>query len=55
VNRCVTCADGKIFVGRLDGKLSALDAKTGDELWIADVVDRFRRRRVRRTRQLSGL
>jgi glucose dehydrogenase len=33
VNRGVTYADGKIFVGRLDGKLSALDAKTGDDLW----------------------
>jgi len=39
VNRGVACADRKIFVGRLDGKLSALDAKTGDELWTADVVD----------------
>ena len=39
VNRGVTYADGKIFVGRLDGKLSALDAKTGEELWTADVVD----------------
>ncbi|MBV8508166.1 MAG: PQQ-dependent dehydrogenase, methanol/ethanol family, partial [Alphaproteobacteria bacterium] len=39
VNRGVTYADGKIFVGRLDGKLSTLDAKTGEELWTADVVD----------------
>ena len=28
-SRGVTFADGKIFVGRLDGKLSAVDAKTG--------------------------
>jgi alcohol dehydrogenase (cytochrome c) len=38
-SRGVTFADGKIFVGRLDGKLSALDAKTGKELWTAVVVD----------------
>jgi alcohol dehydrogenase (cytochrome c) len=38
-NRGVTYADGKIFVGRLDGNLTALDAKTGNELWTAKVVD----------------
>lgn len=38
-SRGVTYSDGKIFVGRLDGKLSAVDAKTGKELWTADVVD----------------
>jgi PQQ-dependent dehydrogenase (methanol/ethanol family) len=38
-NRGVTYADGKIFVGRLDGKLAALDAKTGKELWVTQVVD----------------
>jgi PQQ-dependent dehydrogenase (methanol/ethanol family) len=38
-NRGVTYADGRIFVGRLDGKLSAVDAATGKELWTADVVD----------------
>jgi alcohol dehydrogenase (cytochrome c) len=38
-NRGVTFADGKIFVGRLDGKLTALDATTGKALWTADVVD----------------
>ena len=32
-NRGVSYADGKIFVGRLDGKLTALDAETGKELW----------------------
>ena len=36
-SRGVTYADGKIFVGRLDGKLVALDAQTGKELWKADV------------------
>ncbi len=38
-SRGVSYADGKLFVGRLDGKLVALDAKTGKELWKADVVD----------------
>ncbi|HKM64491.1 MAG TPA: PQQ-binding-like beta-propeller repeat protein, partial [Acidisphaera sp.] len=38
-SRGVTYADGKIFVGRLDGKLAAVDAATGKELWVADVVD----------------
>ena len=32
-------ANGKIFVGRLDGYLVALDAKTGKELWKTQVVD----------------
>jgi alcohol dehydrogenase (cytochrome c) len=35
----VTYADGKIFVGRLDGKLIALDANSGKEPWTANVVD----------------
>ena len=38
-NRGVTYAQGKIFVGRLDGKLVALNADTGEEVWTADVVD----------------
>src|SRR4051794_34470770 len=38
-NRGVSYADGKIFVGRLDGKLTALDAATGKALWTAKVVD----------------
>jgi PQQ-dependent dehydrogenase (methanol/ethanol family) len=38
-SRGVTYADGKIFVGRLDGNLTALDAKTGTELWTTKVVD----------------
>ena len=38
-SRGVTFADGKIFVGRLDGKLAALDAATGKELWVTTVVD----------------
>jgi len=38
-SRGVTFSDGKIFVGRLDGKLTALDAATGKELWTSVVVD----------------
>src|SRR3954471_20831095 len=38
-NRGVTYADGKIFVGRLDGMLTALDAASGKELWTSKVVD----------------
>jgi glucose dehydrogenase len=38
-SRGVTYAGGKLFVGRLDGKLSAVDAATGKELWTTTVVD----------------
>ena len=39
VSRGVSYGNGKIFVGRLDGRLAALDAKTGEELWNIKVVD----------------
>ncbi len=39
VNRGATYDNGKIFVGRLDGHLTALDAQTGEELWTTEVVD----------------
>lgn len=32
-SRGVGMGEGKIFLGRLDGRLAALDAKTGSELW----------------------
>ena len=38
-NRGVAHANGKIFVGQLDGYLVALDAKTGKELWKSQVID----------------
>jgi quinohemoprotein ethanol dehydrogenase len=38
-NRGVALGDGKVFVGRLDGKLVALDARTGREEWEAAVGD----------------
>jgi alcohol dehydrogenase (cytochrome c) len=39
VNRGASYADGKLYVGRLDGKLTCLDAATGNELWSVVVVD----------------
>jgi alcohol dehydrogenase (cytochrome c) len=33
VNHGVAVGDGKVFIGRLDGFLAALDQKTGKELW----------------------
>jgi len=38
-SRGVAYADGKLFIGRLDGKLTALDASTGKALWTSTVVD----------------
>ena len=38
-NRGVAYANGKVFVGRLDGHLVALDATNGKELWKTQVVD----------------
>jgi glucose dehydrogenase len=38
-NRGVAYANNKIFVGRLNGHMVALDAKTGQELWKTQVVD----------------
>jgi len=38
-SRGVAYANGKIFVGRLDAKLAALDANTGKELWVSTVAD----------------
>lgn len=36
VNRGVAVADGKVFVGTLDGRLIAIEAKTGKPVWAAD-------------------
>jgi alcohol dehydrogenase (cytochrome c) len=38
-SRGVAYANGRILVTRLDGRLVALDAKTGKELWNTQVVD----------------
>ena len=39
VNRGVAYADGRIFVGALDGRLIALDARSGARLWQTQTVD----------------
>ena len=39
VNRGVAYHDGKIFVGALDGRLIALDADTGAEVWSVQTTD----------------
>lgn len=39
VNRGAAYADGKIFSGTLDGRLIALDAKTGKLVWSATTVE----------------
>jgi quinohemoprotein ethanol dehydrogenase len=38
VNRGAAYADGRVFVGALDGRLIALEARTGKELWSVDTV-----------------
>jgi alcohol dehydrogenase (cytochrome c)/quinohemoprotein ethanol dehydrogenase len=42
VNRGVAAWKGKIFVGTLDGRLVAIDAKTGQEVWSVVTVDQAR-------------
>ena len=39
VNRGVAVWDGKVYVGVIDGRLQALDAKTGDLVWETVTVD----------------
>ncbi len=39
VNRGVAVSDGKVFFGTIDGRLIALDAKDGKELWDVVTVD----------------
>lgn len=40
VNRGAAYYDGKIYVGTYDGRLIALDAKTGNVIWSEQTVDR---------------
>ncbi|MBI2188378.1 MAG: PQQ-dependent dehydrogenase, methanol/ethanol family [Acidobacteria bacterium] len=40
VNRGVAAWNGKVYVGSFDGRLIALDAATGRELWDVNTVDR---------------
>jgi lanthanide-dependent methanol dehydrogenase len=39
VNRGAAYADGKIFFNALDGRTCAVDAKTGEEIWIKQVAN----------------
>ena len=43
VNRGVAAWNGKIYVGTLDGRLVALDAATGKEVWDVLTIDRSER------------
>jgi quinohemoprotein ethanol dehydrogenase len=40
VNRGVAVWRGKVFVGTIDGRLIAIDARTGDQLWTVQTFDR---------------
>ena len=40
VNRGVAVWEGKVYVGTLDGRLVALDAASGEELWDVNTIDR---------------
>jgi quinohemoprotein ethanol dehydrogenase len=40
VNRGVAIHDGILFLGVIDGRLEALDAKTGKKIWSVQTVDR---------------
>jgi PQQ-dependent dehydrogenase (methanol/ethanol family) len=43
VNRGVAAWNGRIFIGTLDGRLVALDAATGEEVWDVYTIDRTQR------------
>lgn len=40
VNRGVAFLKGRLFLGTIDGRLIALDAKSGEEIWSAQTLDR---------------
>ncbi len=39
VNRGVAVSDGRVYLGTLDGRLIAIDAKSGDQIWSVVTVD----------------
>jgi alcohol dehydrogenase (cytochrome c)/quinohemoprotein ethanol dehydrogenase len=43
VNRGIAAWNGKIYVGTLDGRLVAIDAKTGKPVWDESVIDKSQR------------
>ncbi|MGE3690782.1 MAG: PQQ-dependent dehydrogenase, methanol/ethanol family [Novosphingobium sp.] len=46
LNRGVAYADGRVFVGATDGRMIALDAKTGKRLWSVETVEHDDRRTI---------
>lgn len=46
VNRGVAYSDGKVFVGTIDGRLVALDDKTGKSVWEVLTIDRKSKRTI---------
>ena len=46
LNRGAAYADGKVFSATTDGRLLALDAKTGEEIWSVETVERDDKRYV---------
>lgn len=54
-NRGVAIADGRVYVGQLDGYLVSLDAKTGKVLWKVDTfIDRSRGYTLTGAPQVAG-
>lgn len=43
VNRGIAAYNGKIYIGTLDGRLVAVDAATGDEVWSIMTIDQSKR------------
>ena len=55
VNRGVAVWQGKVYVGSLDGRLIALDATTGKELWSQDTfIDRARSYTITGAPRIAG-
>ena len=42
VNRGPALLDGRVYIGTLDGRLIALDARDGRQIWSVDTIDRSR-------------
>ena len=53
VNRGVAVDQGRVFFGTLDGRLVALDAKSGAPIWETNTIDRDSRTRSRALRASS--
>jgi quinohemoprotein ethanol dehydrogenase len=42
VNRGPALLNGRVYIGALDGRLIAIDARTGQQVWSVDTIDRSR-------------